>query len=157
MHRDDFRHCLTLPVRWGDMDALGHVNNVQYFRYLESGRVAYLHTLLPAELPPHQLMVLADIRCQFLQQITYPTTLEVATRIERISRRSLHCQAAIYPQGQSQPAATSVGVMVWFDFQAQRSATLPEALRTAIINYERIPPHIVVCPDYRTHEERSPP
>ena len=37
MQRADFKHFIELPVRWGDMDAFGHVNNVQYMRYL--GRV----------------------------------------------------------------------------------------------------------------------
>lgn len=32
-------------VAWGDMDAFGHVNNVQYYRYIESARIAYLMAL----------------------------------------------------------------------------------------------------------------
>ena len=28
-------HEMRFPVRWGDMDAMGHVNNTVYFRYLE--------------------------------------------------------------------------------------------------------------------------
>jgi acyl-CoA thioester hydrolase len=30
------------PVRWGDMDAMGHVNNAQYFRYLETARIDWM-------------------------------------------------------------------------------------------------------------------
>jgi hypothetical protein len=26
---------MTIPIRWGDMDAMGHVNNTLYFRYME--------------------------------------------------------------------------------------------------------------------------
>ncbi len=31
-----------IPVRWGDMDAYGHVNNALYMRYLEEARVQLL-------------------------------------------------------------------------------------------------------------------
>jgi len=30
---------LVIPIRWGDMDAMGHVNNTVYFRYLETIRI----------------------------------------------------------------------------------------------------------------------
>ena len=45
MSRSDYVHWVSLPVRWGDMDALGHVNNAMYFRYAESGRIAYFTTV----------------------------------------------------------------------------------------------------------------
>ena len=33
------------PVAWGDMDAFGHVNNVLYYRYMESARIRYMDEL----------------------------------------------------------------------------------------------------------------
>lgn len=140
MQRSDFRHVLLLPIRWGDMDALGHVNNVEYLRYLESGRIAYMETIQPAELPVTRHIVLADIQCRFRQQLNYPAMLEVMTRIDRIGNRSMRFQSAIYVQGADQPAATSTGVLVWFDFASQQSAPVPTPLRSAIIDYEPIPP-----------------
>ena len=38
-------HSLRLQVRWGDMDALGHVNNAEYLRYFEQSRIAWLEAL----------------------------------------------------------------------------------------------------------------
>ena len=140
MSRADFRHCLSLPVRWGDMDALGHVNNVEYFRYLESGRIGYLETVQPPGLAQDQYMVLADIRCAFLRQLNYPATAEVLTRVERLGHRSLGFRALIAVAGSDEPAATAEGVLVWYDFARQRSAPLPEALRAAILDYEITPP-----------------
>ena len=35
----------TQHVAWGDMDAFGHVNNVHYYRYMESARIGYLDQL----------------------------------------------------------------------------------------------------------------
>ena len=35
---------MVIPIRWGDMDAMGHVNNTIYFRYLEIVRIEWLHS-----------------------------------------------------------------------------------------------------------------
>jgi acyl-CoA thioester hydrolase len=35
-------HEMVMPIRWGDMDAMGHVNNTVYFRYLEVVRIEWL-------------------------------------------------------------------------------------------------------------------
>ncbi len=39
--RNDFDHEMTVQTRWGDMDALGHLNHVQYLTYMENARVDY--------------------------------------------------------------------------------------------------------------------
>ena len=36
-------HEMRIPVRWGDLDAMGHVNNTIYFRYFESLRIEWLN------------------------------------------------------------------------------------------------------------------
>ena len=41
-------HTSRLPIRWGDMDALGHVNNTVYFRYMEQARIEWVRALFPA-------------------------------------------------------------------------------------------------------------
>ena len=40
-------HTERIPVRWGDMDAMGHVNNTVYFRYMEQTRICWFEKLLP--------------------------------------------------------------------------------------------------------------
>ena len=39
---DDYPVVIELPVVWGEMDAFSHVNNIIYFRYFESARLAYV-------------------------------------------------------------------------------------------------------------------
>ncbi len=140
MQRADFRHFLPLIVRWGDMDALGHVNNVEYLRYFECGRIDYINTVQPRGLPPDQHPVIVDVQCSFLRQLHYPSSLEIATRVDRLGNRSFTYQAAIFVQGEDKPAASSRGALVWYDFAANRSVTLPQAMRQAVIDFEVIPP-----------------
>ncbi|MEU6080770.1 thioesterase family protein [Streptomyces sp. NPDC047108] len=39
------RHVYSCPLRWSDMDAFGHVNNVVFLRYLEEARIDFMFRL----------------------------------------------------------------------------------------------------------------
>ena len=43
--RASFRFWWPMTVRWGDMDAMGHVNNIMLFQYMESARVGFFETM----------------------------------------------------------------------------------------------------------------
>lgn len=136
MQKSDFRHWLTLPIRWGDMDAMKHVNNVQFFRYLESGRIAYFHEVLPASCRPDLHTVLADLSCAFKQQLHYPGTVEVGTRLYKLGNSSIHIDCAIFSQGTDDPAATARGVVVWYDFDQDACIRVPDEARQAMLDFE---------------------
>jgi acyl-CoA thioester hydrolase len=142
MQRSDFAHFIKLPVRWGDMDAFGHVNNVQYMRYFESGRVAYVEEVTQTPLEVNENVILADIQVSFLRQLHYPSTVEVATRTSRLGNSSFQIVCAIYRQGEDSPVATCKGVMVWFDYINQRATPIPERVREAIRRFEVTAPEV---------------
>jgi len=128
-----------MPIRWGDMDAMNHVNNVQFFRYLESGRIAYFGDVLPAACEPEKYTVLADLQCSFLQQLHYPDTVDIGTRLERLGNSSIHLDCTIFRQGGERPAATARAVIVWYDFEAGHSISLPAQVRETLLSYEGMP------------------
>ncbi len=43
------RHIFRCPLRWSDMDAFGHVNNVVFLRYLEEARIDFMFRLPAGE------------------------------------------------------------------------------------------------------------
>ena len=84
----------ALPMRWGDMDALGHMNNAVYFRFFEEARVrllAHLSGFGPgaATNEPGRVSVLAHTSCDFLKPVIYPATLLVTQSLIRLGRTSL--------------------------------------------------------------------
>src|SRR5699024_5859856 len=120
-------------IRWGDMDAFGHVNNVQFFRYLEGARVAYSSEVVGGIMKAEgESVILADQRCSFLRQLIWPDELDVYTRTARIGRTSIHLAQIICRADTSEIVATGAGVMVWFDFQSQKPAWVPDALRKRV-------------------------
>lgn len=140
MQRSDFRHLFECPIRWGDMDAFGHVNNVQYLRYLESGRIAYFEEVLQAPLISPETVILADIQCAFRQQLHYPGIVEVASRISRIGNSSMQRICAIYRKGKDVPVATAKEVVVWYSYEERCPKSVPESVRQTIIEFEVIAP-----------------
>ena len=138
MSRSDFTHSFLIPVRWGDADVYGHINNVEFVRYIESGRVAYCEDVLGIELVAGMQTgwVLADIQCSYLQQVHYPATLEVCTRISKMGNKSATLTAAIYQQGDEQAVLTSKGVMVWMDLKNNKTVSIPDEIKTKVAAYE---------------------
>jgi acyl-CoA thioester hydrolase len=71
-------HVERIPIRWGDMDAMGHVNNTVYFRYMEQARIGWFESLVPrADAWGEISIVIVNASCNFHRPINYPGTVEV--------------------------------------------------------------------------------
>ena len=75
------RYTHSCPMRWGDMDAQGHVNNAAYLDYLQEARVAFLLSGPPAL---HQLLdsgtLVVSHQVEYLRPIIFserPLTIEL--------------------------------------------------------------------------------
>lgn len=139
--RGRYTHFYPITVRWGEMDALGHVNNTVFYRYSEDGRLDYLQRALEISPDPDSGgPILADLRCSFLQQLRFPADVEIATRTARIGTTSFHMEQALFHQGGTNAVAGFEAVLVWFDYAAQRSAAVPESVRAHIREIEQVAP-----------------
>lgn len=129
-------HTMRMPIRWGDMDAMGHVNNTNYFRYIESARIAWLEQVggLPESRSEGPVIVNASMN--FLKQLTYPADIEVRTFVAPPGRSSVevsHEIRLIDPDGQpGELHAEGAAKVVWVDFRLGKSAPLPQALRAEL-------------------------
>src|SRR5690606_37673593 len=66
-------HTEIIPLRWGDMDAMGHVNNTVYFRFMEQARIGWFDALVPeADAWKNTGIVIATTTCNFRRPMTYP-------------------------------------------------------------------------------------
>lgn len=138
--RSDFSHYTRIMVRWGDMDALGHVNNAKFFTYDEQARLDYFQLFdgLVPDMWKAEGLILAKLGCDFLQQVHHPATLEVAFRIARIGRSSMETECALFEGDRL--VAVLQGVLVWFDYRVQKSAPIPDVVKAAIRERELLAP-----------------
>lgn len=122
-------------VAWGDMDAFGHVNNVQYYRYIESARIAYLMALNIFE--QDILTVVASSQCKYLSPVFYPDVLHVGARIEEIRNSAFRMQYVLWSEQQKQIIATGDAVMVCVDKASAKKSNIPENIKQKIIQLEK--------------------
>lgn len=119
------RHQIDLPLRWGDSDALNHLNNTIYFRLMEEARMAILYGA-GLTLPADEGAILAHASCDFLRPFTYPATVRVSHVISRIGRSSMELELVLEKVGDdSGPYARGRNVLVWMDYVANKSAPWP--------------------------------
>lgn len=138
--RSDYAFSLSLTPRWGDMDALGHVNNARFFTYDESVRLDYFATLMKDD-PKfwnEYGLILAHIEADFLAQLKPPAVLDIGFRIAKIGRTSLRTEAAMF-KGDA-PVAITRATVVWFDYRNSQPLPVPDAVRARIRALEKIPP-----------------
>ena len=132
--RDAFHVWITLDVRWGDMDAFGHVNNATYFTYCESARIRYFDEL---DLDQYREQdshgpAIVTATCNFHRQVHYPATLEAGVRVVRMGRTSFTHDYVVLRQGTDEVVADGTSVVVWVDYDAGKSIPVPEKLKERI-------------------------
>lgn len=134
----DFPVVVTLPVQWGDQDAIGHVNNTLCFLWYETARVRYLEACdLPTNAHDGQVApILAAISCNYKLQLNYPDTVHVGAKISRIGRSSITMDNAVYSESLDAIAADGTSTVVVFDYESNRPVRVPEVIRDAIRRLE---------------------
>jgi acyl-CoA thioester hydrolase len=126
-------HTMTLPIRWGDMDAMGHVNNTVYFRYLETVRIEWMRSVGGPPNPAGEGMLIVNAFCNFYKQLEYPGDIVVKMYASDAGRSSFESWATM--ERTDQPGVISAAggaTMVWVDFPKQKSAPLPDWLRALV-------------------------
>jgi acyl-CoA thioester hydrolase len=138
-HLADCPVIITFPVAWGEMDAFGHVNNIVYFRYFESARIAYLDAIGfrgdagTGGVGP----ILASTHCRFRRPLAYPDTVRVGARSIQVGSDRFTMAYVIVSEALGETAAEGGGVIVAYDYVHGRKATLPDDVRMRIADLER--------------------
>ncbi|MBX2836522.1 MAG: acyl-CoA thioesterase [Gammaproteobacteria bacterium] len=124
---------LSLPVRWGDMDSLGHVNNIVYFQYFESIRLAWCESLGFAPLGQNRTgQVIVNTQAEFLKPVVYPATLLLRMgghspgRSSFVSSYTLVIDGTLYTRGSAK--------IVWVDYASNQSIPLPDNVRSQLVD-----------------------
>ena len=121
---DVYTHWTTDTVRFSDQDAIGHINNVAFAAYVESGRVAFGRVMRSSG-NPDQDFILAHLSIDYHAQGHYPGEVRVGTRLVRLGRSSLTVGHGVFKDGVC--IATAEGVLV--HLKEGRSAPITGNLR----------------------------
>jgi acyl-CoA thioester hydrolase len=130
---------VEIPVAWGDMDAFGHVNNVIYFRYFETARIAYFIKLdLLGFMNEYGIgPILASTQCKFRMPIAYPDTVTVGAKISKIETDRLTMAYYLMSHKHQKISAEGDGVIVTYDYRGNKKVPVPDIIKKRIFELEQ--------------------
>ena len=122
---------ITLPIQWGDMDSLGHVNNAKYFTWFESARMALFERVgMATSGSPSEGPILARTECDFVAPLHWPGEILVGTGISRVGTKSFTMLYEIArTDAPDDLVARGEGVIVMMDYEAGQTVEISGRLR----------------------------
>ena len=122
-----------MTMRWGEMDALGHMNNVSYLRYFEQVRIMWIDSLGIEYRTGNEGPILGTLTCKYVKPAIYPLDFEITTYIGRPGKSSFLMWHELYnAEDRTERYAEAEAKMVWIDISASRSRPMPDWLRAKL-------------------------
>ncbi len=127
-----FHNQLDLRLDWADLDVFGHVNNIAYFRFVQSSRIAFLNCINLFDFYEQENIgpILLSCKCDFKKPLQYPGSIRCHSQLEFLGNSSFGLQHEIIDLSDNVIAAEAHDVIVLYDFQKGKSTTIPDDLRS---------------------------
>lgn len=124
---------IEIKLDWSEMDLFGHINNVAYFRYVQSARVNYLEQIGVNTANPEnkKSFAVASSSCDFKKPLYFPETIKVITQVKSIGNTSMELEYQIRDQ-KGDLAAKAKDIIVLFDYSTQSKISVSQEIRNKI-------------------------
>jgi len=123
-------------VRFGDLDAMRHLNNVEYLRFFEDARIAYLRELVPGHDPVRPEadfgLIFAEAHIAYRSPAFYPEEIRTWIRPSHLRRSSFRARFRMEAGPERRLVAEGWGALVGYDYPAGRAAPLPDPVVAAL-------------------------
>lgn len=130
---DIFTHRLPIQIRFSDVDVIGHVNNIIFLQYYDTGKAAFMTDLLKRTISWYEVdVVVANIDCAFIAPIFYGENIEVLTACTYIHDKSFKLLQMLRNSETKEVKSICETVMVSFDPDTQKVAPLKDEWRTKL-------------------------
>lgn len=129
-------HETLIETRYCESDALGHINSVSYFIYLEQARVKFLTDIKLSSNPNNDWpFVLVSTKCDFKNQLFINEKIIIKTTVSHIGTSSFKLNHTLMNQETGVEIANGESVIVYYDFETQKSSPLPEHMKQKLRLY----------------------
>ena len=125
-----FTNSLPIQIRFSDVDVIGHVNNIIFLQYYDTGKAAFMTQLLGRSISWYEVdVVVANIDCAFIAPIFYGENIEVLTACTYIHDKSFKLLQMLRNADTGEVKSLCETVMVSFDPDTQKVAPLKDEWR----------------------------
>jgi acyl-CoA thioester hydrolase len=131
--RNEYRYFLSIPTRWKDNDVFGHVNNVEYYSFIDTIITGFL--IREGGFDIHYgpiVAVCAESHCRYKQAIAFPEVIDAGLRVVHIGRSSVRYEIGLFRQGSEEAVAEAWFVHVFVSRGERKPLSVPESLRLAL-------------------------
>ncbi len=128
-----------IPVRWGDMDARGHVNNTIYYRYFESTRIALFRFFDIYEEPTAATIgpILSYQDCYYKAPLTYPDTVYVGAKISNIEGSKIKIKHSIFSEKLNRIVAEGEAHIIWYNYKNKQKVKISENQKDKLLGIKK--------------------
>jgi acyl-CoA thioester hydrolase len=138
----DYPVIIEFPIAWGEMDAMSHVNNIVYFRFFESARIAYFEKM---DLMGYMTKtgigpILATTSCKFRIPLSYPNKVLIGAKVVSIEEDRFVMHYLVVSTKHQKVAAEGDAVIVTFNYKEGKKVTVPEVVKQSILDIEKSVP-----------------
>ncbi|MDQ3246308.1 MAG: acyl-CoA thioesterase [Pseudomonadota bacterium] len=131
--RSDFKVWRTLPTRWADNDAYGHVNNSVYYQWFDSAVNGWLVERGMLDIDKGDPVALvAETRCTYFAPLAFPQPIAVGLAVASLGRSSIRYRIGIFAEGEAEAAAQGEFVHVVVDRATRNPVEIPDNWRRAL-------------------------
>ncbi len=124
---------MVMPIRWGDMDAMKHLNNASYFRFLETCRIDWMYSINAVPKADGEGPIIVNAFCNFYKQLEYPGNVRIKMYVSDPGRTTFESWATMERDDQSGVIFAAGGATtIWVDFPTQKAAALPDWMRDIV-------------------------
>ena len=137
---DGYPVVIEVPVAWGEMDAFGHLNNIVYFRYFESARIAYFYKLDLVDMMTKTGIgpILASTSCRFKIPLTYPDKVLVGAKVVSNEEDRFMMGHCVFSTNHQKVAAEGNALIVTLNYRESKKVQIPGELKQRILDLEGI-------------------
>jgi acyl-CoA thioester hydrolase len=118
-------------IRWGDQDGMGHVNNVQFARYIEASRIPFLNNLVTNEDSPQAHFILARLEVNYLAEMHFPGRVRVGTNVTAVGTTSVSLSHGLLNKNLC--TGTGKSIIVHINSKSRRPELISKALRNQLL------------------------
>ncbi len=137
--KNDYHTTIDIAVDWADLDLFGHVNNVVFFKYIQTARVNYSERIGLTSLNDNDMLsfMVASSQCQFKKPLLYPNHIQVSCRVDWIKNSSFQLSYQI-KDIESLLIAEASDVLVVFNHTTKIKERMPDTIRRTIEKIEGV-------------------
>jgi acyl-CoA thioester hydrolase len=132
---EDGRFSMVQRVRFGDLDAMQHMNNVEFLRFFETARIDYIRSLMPERAPTKRQefgFIFAECHIAYRAPAFYDEEIRTFVWASELARSSLRVEFEMRSESDGRLIADGYGVLVGYDYVEGRARPIPDELRGRI-------------------------